>query len=156
MKILFIEDDDEKRKKIVDFLSKEYSTMELTTKFAYHSGLLELVSKTNYDLVLMDMSMPSFDISLDNPDGGSPESFAGRKLLEQMKFRNINFPTIIITQFDSFGKYSDKLSLEELKHEMKQKYSPIYRCTIYYHSSENTWQELLKKEINDLQGLFND
>lgn len=152
MKILFIEDDDEKRKKINDFLNDTFENLSITDKKSYNSGLLELSLKKNFELVLMDMSMPNFDISLNDPEGGTPESFAGRNLLEQMKFRNISFPTIVITQFDSFGEYSDKLSLNELKEELENKFSPTYIGTVYYHSSESNWKNDLKNKILTILG----
>ena len=114
MKILFIEDDDDKRTKIKSFLLEEFYNIDIIDKSSYHSALLELVSGNMYDFVLMDMSMPNFDKTINDPEGGSPESFAGRNLLQQMNFRNITFPTIVISQFDSFGQV-DKLSLNELK-----------------------------------------
>ena len=150
MKILFIEDDDEKRKKINSFLQETFSELEIKNKKSYNSGLLELVLKKSYTLVLMDMSMPNFDITTDDPEGGSPESFAGRELLNQMKFRNITYPTIIITQFDSFGEHIEKLSLEELNEELKNKFTPTYRETVYYHSSESNWKTQLKEEIEKI------
>lgn len=155
MNILLIEDDDEKRKKITDFLLNNYNPTIMHKK-SFHSGLKELVSFKSYDCVLLDMSMPSFDITVNDSEGGSPESFAGRKLLEQMKFRFINYPTIVITQFDSFGEYKEKRSLEELKNELSEKYSPIYKGTVYYSASENDWQNILKEHINSIIKEQND
>jgi len=156
MKILFIEDDDEKRKKINSYLQEIFPEIDIVNQKSYHSGLKELVAKRLYDLVLMDMSMPTFDITTDDPEGGSPESFAGRELLNQMKFRNINYPTIIITQFDSFGEYIEKLSLEELNEELRNKFTPTYRETVYYHSSESNWKIQLKEEIEKILKETND
>lgn len=148
MKILFIEDDDEKRNKISKFLSTIFENLNIVDKKSYHSGLRALVEKETYDIILMDMSMPNFDVTVDEPEGGTPESFAGRKLLEQMKFRFIDYPVIIITQFESFGEYGEKLSLDELNAELEKKFKPFYRSTVYYHSSESDWKESLEKEIN--------
>jgi len=148
--ILFIEDDDEKRSKILDYLKGVYKYLNITNKASYHSGLTELVSGNEYNLVLMDMSMPNYDITLEEPDEENHESYAGRQLLEQMKFRYINYPTIIITQFASFGEYVEKLSLDELKENLKKDYFPIYRSTVYYHSSESDWKEKLKNEIDSI------
>lgn len=156
MKILFVEDDDEKSSKISEFLNKTFAKPIITIKKSYHSGLTELVSSSHYDFVLMDMSMPNFDVTVDDPEGGSPESFAGRKLLEQMKFRYIDYPTIVITQYASFGEYVEKLSLSELIEELKNKYTPIYRSTVYYNSSESNWKSQLEKEIKNILEVNND
>ena len=156
MKILFIEDDDDKRTKIKSFLLEEFYNIDIIDKSSYHSALLELVSGNMYDFVLMDMSMPNFDKTINDPEGGSPESFAGRNLLQQMNFRNITFPTLVISQFDSFG-LACKLSLNELKEELMKKFSPTYIDTVYYHSSESNWKQIIKSLIqNYSKGANND
>ena len=99
---------------------------------------------------LMDMSMPNFDISEEEPDGGSHESFAGRDLLEQMKLREIESKVFIITQLDTFGESVNKLSLTELKKQMKEEFSPIYRDAIYYNKAQENWKTELKDKIGKL------
>jgi len=150
MKILFIEDDDEKRNKINIFLNNIFKELNIIDKKSYHSGLSSLVKKEPYDIVLMDMSMPNFDVISDESEGGTPESFAGRKLLEQMKFRFIDYPVIVITQFESFGEHVEKLSFKELNEELEEKFKPFYKSMVYYHSSESDWKENLEIEINKI------
>jgi len=150
MKILFIEDDDEKRDKINTYLNNIFDNLKIVDKKSYHSGLRTLVKKEKYDIVLMDMSMPNFDVISDESEGGTPESFAGRKLLEQMKFRFIDYPVIVITQFESFGEHVEKLSFKELNEELEAKFRPFYKGMVYYHSSESDWKENLEKEINKI------
>lgn len=150
MKILFIEDDDEKRDKIKTYLNIIFNNLTIVDKKSYHSGLRALVKKEKYDVVLMDMSMPNFDVISDESQGGTPESFAGRKLLEQMKFRFIDYPVIIITQFESFGEHVEKLSFNELHEELQTNFQPFYKCMVYYHSSESDWKENLINEINKI------
>ena len=150
MKILFIEDDDEKRNKINIFLNNIFKELNIIDKKSYHSGLSSLVKKEPYDIVLMDMSMPNFDVISDESEGGTPESFAGRKLLEQMKFGFIDYPVIVITQFESFGEHVEKLSFKELNEELEEKFKPFYKSMVYYHSSESDWKENLEIEINKI------
>ena len=93
---------------------KDNYECHITEKKSYKSGLKELINNgEDYDFILMDMSMPNFDISEEEPDGGSHESFAGRDLLEQMKLREIESKVFIITQLDTFGESVNKLSLTE-------------------------------------------
>ena len=148
--ILIIEDDADKSKKIQLFLKDNY-TCNITERKSYKSGLKELIKNgEDYDFILMDMSMPNFDISEEEPDGGSHESFAGRDLLDQMKLRGIESNVFIITQLDTFGESFNKLSLEELKNQMKEEFCPIYRDTIYYNTAQENWKTELKEKIGKL------
>lgn len=143
MNILLIEDDDDKIQKITLFLYEFLGqNIKIEIKKSYNSGIIELVNKNPYDIVLMDMSMPTYDL-----EDEDTESYAGRDLLEQMKFRKIFYPTIIITQYDTFGDYINKLTLEELEIELENKFKPNYRATVYYSSSENDWKFQLKEEL---------
>ena len=148
--ILIIEDDADKSKKIQLFLKDNY-ICNITERKSYKSGLKELIKNgEDYDFILMDMSMPNFDISEEEPDGGTHEGFAGRDLLEQMKLREIESNVFIITQLDTFGESFNKLSLEELKEQMKKEFCPIYRDTIYYNTAQENWKTELKDKIGKL------
>lgn len=100
--------------------------------------------------------MPNFDISMDEPEGGTHENFAGRDLLAQMKLREIDSKVLIITQYDTFGSSYNKLSLDELKKQLKDEFSPIYQDTIYYNSAQEDWKNELKKKIELITGIKND
>ena len=150
MKILLIEDDDEKIKKISSFLDENiYKGISIVSTKSYNSSLVELAQNNDYNYVLMDMSMPTYDVEEGFEDDDT-ESFAGRDLLEQMKFRKISYPTIIITQYDTFGEHVDKLDLDELKEELSDRFFPNYRATVYYNSAENDWKFHLNEEINKI------
>ncbi|MDX4049131.1 hypothetical protein Q6A75_09360 [Aliarcobacter skirrowii] len=156
MNILLIEDDKDKSKKIENFL-KTILDANITERRSLKSGLKELVlAGGSYDFILMDMSMPNFDISMDEPEGGTHENFAGRDLLAQMKLREIDSKVLIITQYDTFGTSYNKLSLDELKKQLKDEFSPIYQDTIYYNSAQEDWKNELKKKIELIIGIKND
>lgn len=148
MNVLLVEDDDEKLDDIYRFLLAEYPSVEVKIARSFASGLrLVMANKSNTDLILMDMSMPSFDISEQEPSGGTPEGFAGRELLAQMKLRSVLIPTIVVTMFDSFGEKSDKKSLEQLTQELKGLYSPPFFDLVYYDSRQEGWRSALRESI---------
>jgi len=149
MKFVLIEDDDDKLRKILDFLESEYPGVEVSVARSFASGLRAVISSQGkIDLVLLDMSFPNYDVSPAEPSGGNPEHFAGRELLAQMRLRGIDIPSIVITMFDSFGEKGSKMSLEQLKSELHQKYRPPYRDTVYYDSRQEGWRSALKESIN--------
>jgi CheY-like chemotaxis protein len=79
MKILFIEDHPRKQAQIIEFLRSQFADLEIVTKNAYNSGLRELISNhANYDILLLDISMPNYDISSQD-SGGDWMPLAGKK-----------------------------------------------------------------------------
>jgi CheY-like chemotaxis protein len=151
MRILIIEDDDEKLSRVLAFVKREYDSVEISIARSFGSGLREIIKgKNKLELILMDMTMPSFDVTEDEPSGGTPENFAGRDLLAQMKLRSIFTPTIIVTMFDSFGEKPNKISLAQLTYEMKSQYSPPFYDLVYYDSRQEGWQSALKHSMTKL------
>ncbi|PFR16718.1 MULTISPECIES: response regulator [Bacillus] len=151
MKVLIIEDDQNKKKQILSFLEEAFKNVSIVDKHSYKSGLKEVVSK-QYDLILLDMSMPTFDITV-SETGGKPMPFAGKEILRQMKRRSIRIPTIVVTQFEKFGDYEKSLNLDELNEELEKEYREIYVGTVYYNPASSSWREDLKENLKLIKGV---
>ncbi|MDG0793420.1 hypothetical protein OMP38_23200 [Cohnella ginsengisoli] len=139
MKILIIEDDMNKLKQLVDFIAEIRNESQITEKYSYQSGLREIYSYS-HELIILDMSLPSFD-KTPTETGGRPRKFAGRELLRQMKRKNINIPVIIVTQFDKFGEGEDTITLPQLVDELKNEYASIFFGLVYYNTAYKNWRD---------------
>ena len=147
MKILIIEDDREKKTKIIEYLKSLYADdLIVYEKESLRSALKEIIKSTEYDLMILDMSLPNFDISEDEPGGGTPESFAGKELLAQMKLRRINIPVIVVTQFSTFDH--GRVTLDDLKHLFEDEYSDFYLGSVYYNDAVDSWKYELVNMID--------
>lgn len=143
MKILFIEDNPQKLKQVVDFLEHEYSGVEMTIRKSYNSGLRELIKDESYSLILLDMSLPNYDIE-PGESGGDFEKFAGKFLLNEMYRRDIKSNVLIITMYLN---YVD----EEFNTELKD-YFPNYLGVVYFNVKEpDGWKNELKSRIENTQ-----
>lgn len=151
MNVLIIEDDDDKLRSLEKFLSKEFPEARVEQAKSLGGGLRALIAgRDTLDIVLLDMSMPTYDISPHEPSGGTPEIFAGRELLAQMRLRAIGVPAIVVTMFDSFGEVHQKpISLDQLVSELRDHYSPPFKGYVYYSSAQQGWQNPLKQLINE-------
>lgn len=151
MSVLLIEDDDHKREKIQNVISMIFPSIEVDVASSFNGGLKKIIAgKEKYGLILLDMSMPNFDVSPSEPSGGTPESFAGKELLTQMKLRGLSIPTLVITQFDTFGDANKRLSLRELHSQLERDFSPMYKGSIYYNSAQEDWKVQLVEKIKGI------
>jgi CheY-like chemotaxis protein len=149
MKILIIEDDEDKLLQMTTLLS-EALVAEVVVARSFAEGLRALASNQKYDVLLLDMSMPNFNISSREPTGGVPESFAGRDFLAQMKLRSISTPTIVVTMFDSFGDENSRVSIEALTDQLRKEYSPPFVDLVYYNSRKEGWRAALRGAIEKI------
>lgn len=147
MRILIIEDDSNKMRRIANEIREIRKDVQLTKARSYQSGVRNLMSG-QFDFLLLDMSLPIFDISSEE-DGFQVDPFSGRNILAEMSRKNILVPTAVITMFETFGDGADLMTLGELDKDLAKKYPAIYRGAIYYNSSEINWKESLRKLIEE-------
>lgn len=147
MRFLLIEDDEEKCQAISNFLEEQFSPTSLEIAHSFNAGLRALIRSSADTILLLDMTMPNFDATSDDPSGGAPEHFAGRDILTQMKLREILVPTIVITMFDSFGENPEKMSFAQLEEQLTVRFSPVFRGMVYYSASQESWKSLLSSAI---------
>ena len=151
MNILLVEDDADKAARVVELIHNKFAGSRISCKASLNEGLLALLSEgKSLDAVILDMSMPNFDIWDGEPTGGKPENLAGRDLLTQMKLRKIFIPTVVLTMYDSFEKESERKSLTELREQLARDFSPFYRGLIHYSTTQEGWQAAL---INCIESI---
>ncbi|WP_116787018.1 response regulator [Flavobacterium psychrotrophum] len=145
MNILVIEDDPNKSKQILDFISKNLLDATCELKKSYQSGLKEVLSKP-YDIILLDMQLPNFEIK-PGEDGYKFRKLAGFDILRELKRKNIQSRVIVVTQFETFGEGESYIELEGLKHKLNNSFPTLYVDTVFYSADKSIWQKQLNEII---------
>lgn len=150
MKILFIEDHPLKQAQIKKFLQEEFPYFIVEFRNSYISGLKELINNySDYKCLLLDISMPNYDISSED-SGGDWMPMAGKKILKEMFLRDITTKAIVITMH---GSFEDGTKITDLDIELNEEFSDNYIGLVYYSQINEEWKiklkELLNKLIND-------
>ncbi|WP_111307357.1 response regulator [Confluentibacter sediminis] len=148
MKIIFIEDHPLKQAQINKFIEEKFSNAEITNKNSYISGLKELIQNHHlYDILLLDISMPNYDISSED-SGGDWMPLAGKKILKEMFLRDISTKAIVVTMH---GSFDDGTKITELDTNLKSEFPENYIGYAYYSQINEDWKdklETLLKGIN--------
>lgn len=151
MRILIVEDDADKAQEIKDFTCSVVADAIVDEARSFHSALKAICNRSiRYEALLLDMSMPNFDISANEPSGGAQENFAGRDLLMQMKMRNRKIPTIVVTMFDGFGEGAGRVSIHDLGAQMSDSFGDFYIGHVYYNQAQDAWKEELAVLLNGI------
>lgn len=146
MKILLVEDDQNKRERISAFVSSTLPSATLASALSYRSAVDKIVNEP-WDFLLLDMTLPTYDIS-EHEDGFQIEAFAGTNVLREMKRRQITIPTVVVTQFETLGEGVEKMSLAELRNHLETTYPGTYLGTIFYAPGESTWMPKLAEYLS--------
>lgn len=145
-KILLIEDYEDKANNILAFLKLEFPNCEVIQRTSYNSAQEEIFEHgSDYSLILLDMSMSTYDLSTD-ASGGLPEPSAGQYILEGMYLREIMTPVIVVTMYNVFGRKQ----LEAFDIELKESYPQNYKSYVFYSPQKNDWKKQLKNQINEI------
>lgn len=144
MRVLVIEDNPNKLKQIKGFLNEYYYQPQIEESYSFNGGKTK-VYEDNWDLIFLDMSLPTYDIT-HTEYGGDKKPIAGRNLMKRMLNRKIFTPVIIITQFETFD--DDKISIDSLNQEFNEKFSNIWKGTVFYGNDD--WSIELKKLLDEL------
>ncbi len=145
-KILIVEDEQRKLENIKEFLKKEFPDIEYIDKRSYISATKEIYENyQEYDIILLDMSMTTYDVSADE-SGGVPEPLAGANILDTMFLMDISTKVIVVTMYESFvGK-----RLSDFDIELKNTYPDNYIGYVFFSYQKTDWQIKLKKYITSL------
>lgn len=154
MRILLIEDDQNKCEQIARFVGAELPDAELVIRHSFQSGLKEAILCTP-NLVLLDMTMPSYEVGPREP-GGRERRYAGREILRQLSRRGIRVQVVVITQYEQFEEDGDTVRLPELVAELKAEYPEIFIDAVFYQAANTTWVGQLRALLTGLGGLHDD
>ena len=145
-RILLVEDYEEKARDICNFLSEKFPDAEVSKCTSYNSAQEKIFeAKPEYDLILLDMSMSTFDLNED-ASGGLPEPSAGQNILEGMYLRGISTPVIVVTMYNVFGRKE----LATFDKELKESYPENYRSYVFYSAQRGDWRNILEQQINKI------
>lgn len=147
MKILFIEDHPYKLGQVLNFLSEAFHDAKVEVRNSYNSGLKELIiNSTAYDLLLLDISMPNYDISPEE-NGGDFLPLAGKLILKEMYLREIATKAIVVTMH---GSFEDGTKLAELDANLKNEFSDNYIGHVYFSAISSEWKNQLANIIKEV------
>lgn len=143
-RILIIEDNEAKLNRIRTFLLESYSKIEICDQQSYNSALNEvLYHGKEYDLILLDVSMYTYDINKED-NGGEPEPMAGSSILRYMLLRRIKTPVIVVTMYENFV---DGMKIQQLDKRFAKSYPDFYKGYVYYSHKNDDWKIQLKEKI---------
>lgn len=148
MDVLVIEDDNFKSNSITTYFMSKDSSNQLT----YAESLVDAIDRVNekkFDLIIVDMSIPSHPIEV---GGGSPTSLlsGGIEILLKLSFKKRMDPCIVLTQYPDIKISGDFYDLEDASAMLNEKFKCNVISCVEYKEDSAIWQ----KELDTLlEGL---
>lgn len=142
MKILLVEDETHKRDEIIQCVKDVYDfSPEIVDSVS--SAVLE-VMQADYDLIILDMALPTFGESADDKKKGHDQAQGGIEVLRALKLSKKATKIIIVTQYPDFYIGGTKVKLKDSPKVIKEKYAQDVRgAVLYNYKSKTTLQRIV-------------
>lgn len=148
--ILLVEDDENKRTQILQFIHDTWVGVTVDTASSFQTGLRALKNH-RFTFVILDMTLPNYEVGPEE-DGGELRQLGGQEFLRRMKRAQLLIPTVIVTQYETFGSGRDRVDLASLRQALESNYGMFCEGVIYYNSALDSWKQELKDSINIAHG----
>lgn len=146
MRILIIEDDLFKLNALKSIIEKHFVECVIDVAKSYQTGC-DAAFGNKYDLLILDMTIPNFDI-VNNENGGNTLKNGGELIMRELLDENEDFNAVIISQYETFGGET----IEQIDNRLKDLCSSKYHGWITYSTNNNDWQEKL---LNTIKNVIN-
>lgn len=138
--ILLVEDSDHKRVRVLELIRDVCPGVEIVEARSFNSGA-RAIDGVAFDLVIMDMSLPTYDRSA-TESGGKFRALGGRELARKIVRRGQKSKIIFFTQYDAFSG-PDSHTLDSLRGLLSKECGDNFHSLIYYDSSSSSWRDQL-------------
>lgn len=141
MLIYLVEDDALKAESIRSFLT-DYESDSLIHIFrSYQAGLLA-IKKTPPDLIILDMTLPTYDRT-PNGRAGRLRPLGGYDLLRKVKLHGIRSSIVVVTMLETFGEGSESISYADMTDRCASEFKDSFIGSVHFQLSNSQWRSEL-------------
>lgn len=149
MNILIADDNLQKQRILRKCIDDNFNQTDITQTFSFTTTVKALTSSIHFDVILLDMTMPNYDSREPMNNDGKMRTLAGHDVITKMAYRGIKTPTIIVTQFEVFGRHSSLKPIEEIAKELIDNYPDIVKGYVLFDLQSEIWKTELIRKIKD-------
>ncbi len=141
MRVLLVEDEIHKRDEIIQCVQQVYDFSPDVVD-GVRSAILQ-VMEVDYDLIILDMALPTFGDNADDKKKGHDQAQGGIEVLRVLKQENKSTKIIIVTQYPDFKIGVTKIKLKDASKIILDKYDQkVMGAVLYHYKSKTTLQRI--------------
>lgn len=142
--VLIVEDDDYKLESLQECLD-QFQDIKVHVCRSFTSAA-KLIKRTVFDLILLDMSLPTFDGG-GARDEGDAQGLGGKRIVRLCEEYGTLCPTILVTQFSNYEDFGKTTSVSELANELSGILAGKLVGTVRYNRASTDWKEILSSYL---------
>lgn len=147
MKILLVEDDEHKMNDIISYIDTLKKNIIVESARSVESGVQAAVDN-QFDLILLDMTIPNFDIT-EKSDGGKSYKNGGEIIVKELLDEEVVFRCAVITQYETFNNET----IDQIGQRIHQLCGDDYLGYVKYSTNTESWRQGLKELIEHVESI---
>lgn len=147
MKILLVEDDEHKMNDIISYIDTLKKNIIVESARSVESGVQAAVDN-QFDLILLDMTIPNFDIT-EKSDGGKSYKNGGEIIVKELLDEEVVFRCAVITQYETFNNET----IDQIGQRIHQLCGDDYLGYVKYSTNTESWRQGLKELIEHVENI---
>ena len=136
MRILIVEDDEFKAEQLRPILC---GRGEIVLVQSVREAVV-LVLKTDFNLIILDMALPTFTKSLLS-SGGTAQAQGGMEVIRALKSRRASVPIIIVSQYPDLEIEGSFLALQSCPAILRERYDVKLIGAVLFDFDDRSWEE---------------
>lgn len=139
MRLLIVEDEAPKLRNIKE-VAEELGFFSVVEEARSVSSAIKILKAGSFELVILDMSLPTFDIAA-GESGGRPQGFGGREVLRYMARFKVKPPVIVATAYEAFPDKGKAIDLNGLGASLEAEHPEMFKGIVFYNTMFSKWRE---------------
>lgn len=145
LRVLIVEDIETKRLSMIELVRAVLRLVEVHCAASVKSAI-QLLDEHSYSLILLDMSLPTFDLTK-SEGGGTPRPRGGMELFAHLDGAGVEVPVIVVSAFGTLEERGSLVSLEEISTRLRKDYPGLFRGSVLFDSVYTVWADELSALI---------
>jgi CheY-like chemotaxis protein len=146
-RVLIVEDDAYKLEALSDLISQIFGTLEIFACRSVQSAVASLSSQT-FDVVVLDMSLPSHDLEKGSMLG-IPRLSGGIEVLFELDYIGSAAHIMIVTQYPEIEMSGKLVPLNKVVEFIGQEYGLQVIACVYYDSDSTEWKAEISRNMKE-------
>lgn len=136
LNILLIEDEPHKKDELIGHLFSFFGDrLKLENSDSVRSAI-ELVSRNDYDLIVLDMALPTFSVEGGGSDGGLDQALGGVEVLRSLRALNKRQRILIVTQYPDIFLSGRRVKIGKAQFSLEKMYGQeVVGAMLYKYKS---------------------
>lgn len=143
--VLIIEDDKFKAEDLLGLFHRQY---EVTVVTSVREAVVQVINR-DFDLVILDMALPTFGTSASSP-GGTAQPQGGVEVLREMQAAKRTGAVVVVSQYPDVEIEGRFVVLAECPSQLSRRYEVSVVSAVLYHFQDDEWRTQLEEVIANL------